>query len=73
MVEECTKNAEEVKIASKNIHKNKCGSCMLYIVLFSILFVINIGIRAYSAYNKHMNRNEENVSGYDYGYHAKKY
>ena len=69
LVKECTENIEEVKIAE---HKNKCNSCILYIVLFSIFFAINIGIGAYFVYYKYMNRNEENVSGYDYVYQPKK-
>ena len=51
LVEECTENIDEVKIACQNNHKNKCSSCMLYIVLFSIIFTINIGIGAYFVYN----------------------
>ena len=38
---------EEVKILDKN--KDKCSSCILYVVLFSILFTINVGIATYSA------------------------
>ena len=49
---ECTKNIDEVKIvecnSAENIHK--CSSCTLYIVLFSILFTINVGIGAYLVY-----------------------
>ena len=37
----------EIKIAGKNDCKNKFSSCILYIVLFSIFFAINIGIGAY--------------------------
>ena len=47
LVEECTKVAEEVKTAK---HKNKCSSYILYIVLFSIIITINIGIEAYFVY-----------------------
>ena len=47
LVEECTENIDEVKIPSENEHKNKCSSCTLYIVLFSIFFAINIGIGTY--------------------------
>ena len=47
LVEECTENIEEVKIPSENEHKNKCSSCTLYIVLFSIFFAIRIGIGTY--------------------------
>ena len=46
---------------------------ILFIVLFSIFFIINVGIGAYFVYYKYMNRNKENVSAYDYVYHAKNY
>ena len=68
-----TENIDEVKIASENKHKNKCSSCTLYIVLFSIIFTINIGIATYFVYYKYMNRNKENVSRYDYVYQATNY
>ena len=70
LTEECTENIEEVKIASENDHKNKCSSCILCILMFSIFFAINIGIGVYFVYYKYMNRNEENVYGYDYVYQA---
>ena len=45
LIEECTESIdEEVKILDKN--ENKCSSCILYIVLFSIFFIINVGIGA---------------------------
>ena len=44
--------------------------CILYIVLFSILFTINVGIGAYFVYCKYMNPNKENGSRYDYVYQA---
>ena len=46
----CSENIDEVKIASENEHKNKCSSCTLYIVLFSIIFTINVGISSYFIY-----------------------
>ena len=46
---------------------------MPYIALFSIIFTINVGISTYFVYYKHMNRNEENVSRYDYAYQATDY
>ena len=73
LVEECTENIDEVKIAeitSIKLHstknKHKCSSCALYIVLFSINFTINIGIVTYFVYYKYMNRDKENVFRYDY-------
>ena len=69
LVKECDEVVKEVKIVSEN--KNKCSSCILYIVLFSIIFTINIG--AYFVYYKYMDHNKENISKYDYTYQAKKY
>ena len=47
LVEKCTKTVEEVKLAKITLaeHGNRCGcsSCKLYIVLFSLMFTVNIG------------------------------
>ena len=46
LVEECTENVEEVKLAkitsTENKNKHKCSSCTLYIVLFSIIFTLEL-------------------------------
>ena len=49
LVEECTENIDEVKISECCSGKNirKCNSCTLYIVLFSVIFTINIRIATY--------------------------
>ena len=73
LVEKCIENIDKVKVASENEHKNKCSSCILYIVLFSIIFTINVGIGTYFVCYKYMNRNEENVLKYDYVYQATKH
>ena len=49
-------------------NENKCSSCVLYIVLFSIFFTINVGIAAYFIYYKYMNSSKENVSKYHNAY-----
>ena len=63
LVEECTETNNEVKLAkitlSENENKHKRSSCPLYIVLFSIVFTINVGIGTYFVYYKYMNRNKE--------------
>ena len=46
---------------------------ILYIVLFSIFFTINIGIATYFTYYKYINHNEKNASKYDYVYQRKNY
>ena len=49
LVEECIETIdEEVEITDNN--KNKCNSCIVHIVLFSIFFTINVGIGTYFAY-----------------------
>ena len=68
VTEECIENIDEIKITSKNEYANKFSSCPVYIVLFSIFFIVNIGIRFYFFYYKYMSRNEKSVSKYDYVY-----
>ena len=72
LVEECNETIDEVKltkiILAENENSYKYNSCILYIVLFSIIFAINAGIDAYFAYYKYLNHNKENVSKYDYIY-----
>ena len=58
LVDECTENINKVKILDKD--EDKCSSCILYIVLFSIFFTINVVIATYFVYYKYMNRNKEN-------------
>ena len=50
LIEECTENIDKVEITSENEHKNKCSSCIPYIVLFSIFSTISIGIATYFPY-----------------------
>ena len=55
LVDECAETVEEVKLAkitlAENEKKHKCISCTLYIVLFSIIFTINVGIITYLVYS----------------------
>ena len=74
LIDECNETIDEVKLTkitpAENENNYKCNSCTVYIVLFSILFIINVGIGAYFAYYKYVNRNKRNVSKYyDYAYH----
>ena len=63
LVEECNETVDEVKLTkitlAENENKYKCNSCILYIVLFSIFFTIDVGIGAYFVYYKYMNRNKK--------------
>ena len=51
---ECTEDIKEVTLTNittaEHENKHKCSSCTLYIVLFSILFTINVGIGTYFVY-----------------------
>ena len=63
MAEECTETNNEVKLVkitlSENGNKHKHSSCTLYIVLFSIIFTVNVGIGTYFVFYKYMNCNKE--------------
>ena len=50
LIEECSENIEETSLIKINSAKCKSNSCILYIVLFLILFIINIGIATYFIY-----------------------
>ena len=54
LVEECNETIDEEKklTPAENENNYKHNSCILYIVLFSIFFTINVGIGAYFAYYK---------------------
>ena len=65
LVEECNEIVDEVKLTkitlAENENKYKCNACILYIVLFSIFFIIDVGIGAYFVYYKYMNRNKKKM------------
>ena len=72
LIDECNATIDEVKLTKITIAKNnyKCNSCTVYIVLFSIFVIFNVGIGAYFVYYKYMNCNKRNVSKYYiYVYH----
>ena len=54
LVEESTETVEEVKLAkitlSEDKNKYEYSSCTLHIVLFSIIFIMNVGIAALFVY-----------------------
>ena len=54
-MDKCSVNVEEIKLAKTTLakegkNKHKCSSRTLYIVLFSILFTVNVGIGGYFLY-----------------------
>ena len=69
LIDECNETVDKVNIVSES--KNKYNSCILYIVLFSLFFTMNVGIAAYFVYYKYMNHNKETASRYDYFYQTK--
>ena len=72
-MEEYNETIDELKLTKiTTIAENnyKCNSRTVYIVLFPILVIINVGIDAYFVYCNYVNPNKENVSKYyDYVYH----
>ena len=74
LVEECNENIDEAKLTEIALfeQKNKCVCyCKVFNVLAVIVLTVCIGVGAYFVYHKYMNRNKENVTVYDYVYHAK--
>ena len=63
LVEECTENDEEVKLAKITLvdekNKHKCDSA-LYIVLFPRIFTVDIRIGTYFVYYKYINCDKKN-------------
>ena len=59
LIEECNENIEETSLVKINSTKCKSNSCILYIVLFSIFFTINIGIATYFVYYKYIYHNKK--------------
>ena len=63
LVEECNETIDEVKLTKISIAENensyKHKFCILYIALFSICFIINVGIGTYFVYYKYTNRNKK--------------
>ena len=58
LVDESDENIDETSLVKINSTKCKHNSCILYIVLFSIFFTINVGIAAYFVYYIYVNRNK---------------
>ena len=71
LVEECTENIDEVKIAEVTLfeRRNECkSSCTICVVLIAIVFTISIGIGTYFIYYKYINHDKKTASKYDYVY-----
>ena len=77
LVEDCNENIDEEKLTEIALfeHKNECGCYYtVFVVLGVIVITICIVISTFFVYYKYMNRNnKENISVYDYVYHAKNY
>ena len=68
LVEECTENIDEVKIAEMTLfdRRNECKFlCTIYVVLIEIVFTISIGIGTYFT--------KKFASKYDYVYQTSNY
>ena len=62
LIDDCNETIDEVKLTkitfAENENSCKCNTCILYIVLFSIFFSVNVGIATYFVYYKYLNHNE---------------
>ena len=68
LIDKCNETIDELKLTkrthteNKNKNSYKHNFCTVYIVLFSIFFIINVGIGTYFFYYKYVIRNKRNVS-----------
>ena len=72
---ECNENIDEAKLTRISLfeHRNECVcSYTVFIVLAVIALTVSIEVGAYFTY-KYINGNKENISTYDYVYHANNY
>ena len=64
LIEECTENVKEVKLAkitlAENENSSKCTSGTVYIVLMIVVFTINVGIVFYFVYSQ-WSKNDSHV------------
>ena len=59
-------------ILAENENKDKCSPCTLYIVLFSIIFLINLGTGISFVYYKYMNHVKETDAKESFNYQTSK-
>ena len=66
------KNVKEVKLAkitsAEDKNKHKGSSCTLFIMLFSVIFTINVVIGTYCLYYTYINCDKETGIKYDFIY-----
>ena len=73
LVEKCNETVQEKTLVKISSTKCKHNSCILYIVLFSILFTTVVGIGAYFVCCIYTSRNKINLPKYnDYVYHVER-
>ena len=74
LIDKCNETIDEVKLTKITLVENennyKCNSCILYIVLLSIFFTVNVGIGACFVYYKYMNRYKKVPKYYYYVHHV---
>ena len=76
LVEECSENIEEVKLAKTTSadHENVCkSSWTIYVVLIAVIFTINVGIGTCFVYCRYMNHNKETAPRHGYLYQTTSY
>ena len=76
MIEECTENTDEVKIAVMVLFErgNECKPpCTIYVALIATVFTISIGFGTYFIYYKYINHDKKAALKYDYVYQASNY
>ena len=59
LIEQCNENIEETSLVKINSVNCKSNYCILYILIFSIFFTINIGFATYFVHYKCIDHNKK--------------
>ena len=76
LVEECTENIDEVKIAESGLFERRNeykSSCTIYVALITTVFTISIVTGTYFIYYKYLNHHKQTARKYDYVYQTSNY
>ena len=67
----CWRSKTKITLVEEGKNKNKCSFCTLYIVLFALTFIVNIGSSTHFIYYKYMNRTKETRAKESFNYQTK--
>ena len=67
LIGKCTENVDEEETYPEKLHSEEtitpvCNSCTVYIIIFPLIFALNIGVATYFVYYKYLSDNKKTVA-----------